>query len=97
MRNIYEIGPIDFGASDRYEYFTNLELQSYGDTLDELIDNATYSYIDQDGGDVATDIADDNQAIDYITDWYHQHKCPDIEPKREIDFMTVAKNYMEDN
>ena len=98
MRYLYDIEFIDLGASDRYEpQWSNKELTTYGNTLNELLDNASYFFIDQNGGELGDDVADDQDAINYITDWYHMHKCPEHEPKCEIDPMTLAKNYDKDN
>lgn len=95
MRNIYEIGPIDLGESDRFDRFATKELHSYGDSLAELIDNATYSYIDQDGGEILTDVADDNDAIMHIEEYYRLNKCPEMEFIADDDPLSVDKEYTE--
>lgn len=93
---IYYIENVDMGASDRYEpRWSNKELSTFGDSLADLLDNAAYFFIDQDGGDLGDSIADDQDAINYITDWYNENKCPEIEPKNAIDPMTLAKNFEE--
>jgi hypothetical protein len=97
MRTLYSIEGVDMGESSRFEpMFTNKELSTYGDNLGELLDNACYIYIDQDGGEVATDTADDQAAVNYIKDWYNTNNCPEMEYPYEKDCMKLAKDYDED-
>lgn len=94
MRYLYSIDNVDMGESDKYGYFTNKQLTTFGDNLQELLDNAGYSYIDQDGGDVSQGPADDAAAVNYIEDWYRENKCPEMEHVTGLkDPMTVAKEY----
>jgi hypothetical protein len=81
---IYEIDQIDLG---------NKVLTSCGNTLADLLDNAVYVY----GEDMDQESpACDEDAVDYIKEWYRLHKCPEIEPKHEPDAMTLAKDYVMD-
>jgi hypothetical protein len=98
MRTLYSIEDIDFGESDKFHFFTNRQLFTFGDNLEELLDNAVYILIDQDGGEAGEERADDQGAIDYVTDWYRQHNCPEMEfpYSNEKDPMTLAKNAIED-
>ena len=47
------------------------DLQTMGNTLEELLDNAVYFKIDQDGGEIGDYPADDKLAHDLITEEYH--------------------------
>jgi hypothetical protein len=43
------------------------DLETEGETLEELLANAVYWQIDQDGGSLGEVEADDDHAVDYIT------------------------------
>jgi hypothetical protein len=94
MRTLYSIEGIDMGESSRYEpMFTSKQLDTYGDNLGELLDNATYFYIDQDGGEVGQSAADDDAAHDYIKEWYRENQVPEMEFHYDKDPMELAKEY----
>ena len=68
MRYKYEIEYENLGETSNFEpRFACKHLTTYGNTLDECLDNAEYSFVDQDGDDFASGPADDNDAVDYIT------------------------------
>ena len=92
-RAIYVISE-EIGESDRYSpTWTTKFIESDGDTLDELLANATYFFIDQDGGDVGQEPADDTTAYNFIRDWYYEHRCPEVEDVRQLDPMDLARDY----
>jgi hypothetical protein len=93
MRTLYNIEGVDMGESDRYDRFTNRELHTFGDNLGELLDNAAYFYIDQDGGEVSQGPADDEAAHDYIKEWYRENQVPEMEFHYDKDPMELAKEY----
>lgn len=74
----YNIESADLGESDNYcPRWACKELSTYGDTLEELIDNAAYFFIDQDGGELDDSPADDNEAVEYIVKWFEKN-CASI-------------------
>jgi len=92
MSPLYEIDRLDLGSSDRYECWSSVELSSYGDSLADLLDNAEYSFTDQDGGELGNEPANDRRAIQAIKAWYAKHGTTEVEPPRETDPMTLAKD-----
>lgn len=69
----YSIGPIEFGETDRFDVWASQELFAEGNTLEELLDSAGYTFTDQDGGELGNSCrADDNDAVDYITEWFNE-------------------------
>lgn len=92
-RTIYQIEE-DLGESDRYSpIWTSKFLVTHGNDLNELLDNAEYFFIDQDGGEVGDSVADDRDAYNFIKDWYYTHRCPEVEDVRQKDPMDVARDY----
>ncbi len=54
--------------------FRSYDLFAEGETLDELLDSATYCMIDQDGEERGMISADDKVAIDAITQKWIEHE-----------------------
>lgn len=46
------------------------DLESEGNSLDELLENAVYWQVDQDGGSLGDTPADDADAVSYIETWF---------------------------
>jgi hypothetical protein len=60
----------DLGEDSRFEpRFSSIEISSEGSTFLELLENATYNWIDQDGGDLGDGPANDTRAVRFITEW----------------------------
>lgn len=73
MSDKFIIEESDFGSTTGdYGNWLGKSLYSEGNTLDELLDNATYFLIDQDGGEAGELPADDNRAIRFITSEYYR-------------------------
>jgi hypothetical protein len=88
MEYKYNIESVNMGESSRYEpRFSVAELTTFGNTLEELIENAGYSWIDQDGGEIDSGIADDDEAVEYITNWFKENGKPEVleNPDRKYD------------
>lgn len=51
------------------------DLETEGDTLEELLDNAIYWQTDQDGGEMGDVPADDTSAQKHIAKWYAVAAC----------------------
>lgn len=70
MKNKFHISISGFSEEDDSPMFISLDLEATGDTLDEMLNNASYWQIDQDGGERGHIEADDVRAQDYITDFF---------------------------
>lgn len=62
----------DFRDHDGPGRWRSYELYTEGSTLDECLSNAVYWLEDQDGGSMGDRPADDNDAVDYITNWFNK-------------------------
>jgi hypothetical protein len=66
----------NFGSGDIDGRFVSYDLEAWGDTLGEALDNAVYWQVDQDGESLGDIRADDDEAVDYITEKYlHWCEC----------------------
>lgn len=61
----------DFKDHDGPGRWRSYDLETHGVTLDECLQNAIYWHVDQDGESIGESIADDNAAVDYITNWFN--------------------------
>jgi hypothetical protein len=68
----YSIEAPDFMDHQDEGPWRSYDLQSEGDTLEELLTNAVYWQTDQDGGSLGEVEADDDAAQAYITNWYNE-------------------------
>lgn len=64
----------DFKDHDDSGRWRSYDLETFGDTLDELLDNAIYWQTDQDGGSLGECAADDDAAVEYITKEFHKRE-----------------------
>lgn len=69
VRYKYSVDIPDFKTSEEGRFYS-YDLYSEGNTLEELIENAVYCGIDQDGGDGPVLEADDHEAEIAIADWW---------------------------
>lgn len=66
----------DFDStSDDYGRFISLELYSEGNNLSELIENASFSLVDQDGGERGMRPADSHEVEAFIVEWFLEQQA----------------------
>lgn len=62
----------DLEGPDDKGLFLSAELITEGNTLEELLENAWYALIDQDGGEYGQREADDDYAAELITEKFNE-------------------------
>lgn len=73
----YYIDYICLGEDSRFEpRYSSIKLSSEGSSYIELLENATYWWIDQDGESLADGPADDNRAVNFIKEWCEEREIP---------------------
>jgi hypothetical protein len=73
----------------------SMDLISDGSTLEELLDNAAYIMIDQDGGEVGQRPADDRMAVRLITAEY-ERQATEMQDPRHFSDPAELERYYED-
>lgn len=67
----------DFDNGDGNEWngrFATFDLYAEGHSLEELLESASYSVVDQDGGEMLQIEADDDRAVEFLTKTWHAWK-----------------------
>lgn len=72
MKYYIELYNVKDGEYGDYYRWCSFDLITEGNTLEELLDNAIYFLIAQDGEDVGERVADDKLAYDLITKEYER-------------------------
>lgn len=72
MSKIFNLFEADFKDHQDEPPWRSYDLETEGDTLEELLDNAVYWQTDQDGGSLGEVPADDDEAQEYIIKWFHE-------------------------
>lgn len=87
MKTKYSIEHENLGEDSKYEpRYCEAFLSSEGDNFDELIDNAEYFFIDQDGGEIGSAKADDTRAFKFIKEWFAEHgECESLEDRKNAE------------
>jgi hypothetical protein len=73
----YYIDNVNLGEDSRFEpRYSSIEISSEGSSYIELLENATYWWMDQDGGSLADGPADDDRAQQFIKEWCESRLIP---------------------